>query len=186
MVLQSKPKVKIISLPNTWFPFGEEQKGQGGSYVRGKKARSQRGGASCVVGGTKSVRVVIIRKSITTAATLQPLLIVRTFDNLVIGQSITRNRFFAFVVCFLLVALPAPILPESVLAKKTDERSDAELFGKGSDIWRMKKGFWDFPALICRLPRTVASHSCFLPFPDFPSLPVITILAPTPQHRDQV
>lgn len=147
-----------------------------------EKPTDQCGCASCVV----SVQVVIIRKSITTAATLQQLLIIGTFDNLVIGQSITRNIFFGLVVCFLLVVLAAPILPERKYAgKKTDPRSDADLFGKGSDIWLMKKGFRDFPTTRSDLPTPENRCLPFLLPADplvFPSLSVITILAPTPQH----
>ena len=79
MVLQSKPKVKIISLPELGSVFGGEEKRSAAlykKYVLHQKARSHCGGASCVVDGTKSVQVVIIRKSITTAPTLQQLLII--------------------------------------------------------------------------------------------------------------
>ena len=93
MVLQSKPKVKIISLPKLGSILEEKKVKKYKKNMLHRKARSQCG-ASCVVDGTNSVQVVIIRKSITTAATLQPLLIIRTFDNLVIGQSITRASTF--------------------------------------------------------------------------------------------
>ena len=156
-----------------------------------RKARSQCG-ASCVVDGTNSVQVVIIRKSITTAATLQPLLIIRTFDNLMIGQSITRASVFWLPLwfgCLLLVdGISCPHRARKYAWKKKDQRSDAELLGKGSDIWRMKKGFWDFPTTGSDLltPENRCLPFLLPAFPRFPSLCVITILAPTPQHRDQV
>ena len=119
-----KAKVKIISLPELGSVL--EKKKVCSSVQKNmlhQKPRSQCG-ASCVVDGTNSVQVVIIRKSITTAATLQPLLIIRTSDNLVIRQSITRastDRFFGLVVCFLLMALAAPIVPEIMLGRKITE-----------------------------------------------------------------
>ena len=103
---------------------------------------------------TKSVQVAIIRKSITTAPTFQPLLIIRIPNSLAI-----HNKIFHI---WLLVWC------QRVCWQKTYKMfGSAELLGKVSDIWRMKKVFWRFPKNCSDplpLPRTVASHSRRSPF----------------------
>ena len=97
---------------------------------------------------TKSVQVAIIRKSITTAPTFQPLLIIRIPNSLAIHNKIFH--IWLFVWC------------QRVCWQKTYKMFGGELLGKVSDIWRMKKVFWRFPKNCfdpLPLPRTVASHS---------------------------
>ena len=103
---------------------------------------------------TKSVQVAIIRKSITTAPTFQPLLIIRIPNSLAI-----HNKIFHI---WLLVWC------QRVCWQKTYKMfGSAELLGKVSDIWRIKKVFWRFPKKLLRSAPTPEN----LPFPPLPVFP---------------
>ena len=114
-----------------------------------QKVRSSECGGSCVVGPSQSPSGDNQKIHNNRAPTFW------WSEHLTIWESITLVQLFSSSRWYLIAA---PIVPESMVAKNRSEVW-RRVLGRGSDIWRMKKGFRDFPT------TGSENRSSFLPSP---------------------
>ena len=170
-------KVEIISLPKLGSVLKKKKKEGEQQLCRKRKmlidhqkVRSSECGGSCVVGPSQSPSGDNQKIHNNRAPTFW------WSEHLTIWESITLVWLFTSSRWYLIAA---PIVPESMVAKNRSEVW-RRVFGKRLGYLADEKRFSGFPDNRLREPFLFpASPRC-------PSLCVITILAPTPQHRDQV